>query len=306
MKKKIAKMVSVLLAVALVSIVAIAATGCADAERDRFDRVQAHFTDSADWTVDTIGLPAGATARFMFTAHGGTLEVAAFIWPTTAQATTHVTALTGVATGDQQAHGAGRVSLFTTNEAAMTYIRNVFNEVTPNPLPAAPVLPATPVVGAGTWRVGAGLDIAPGRFLLLQVGNLAGSVVVRTAPGTGTENLVFINNFDNRLFIDLEAGQHVEIARAALWEVDDVAPIDKFAAYWAAGQYLVGVDIHPGVYRFVQVGTIMASVTVRSSPNSLGTTNLVSIQNFENQHIIQLEEGQFVEFARSRMEVVTD
>jgi hypothetical protein len=162
--------------------------------------------------------------------------------------------------------------------------------------------------GAGEWRVGvgAGFDIQPGRFLLLQDGTIGGSVRLATRAGVTThtqEGHLFLINFSNRQYIDLEAGQFVTIARASIWNLDDTPEINQNAASFAEGQYLVGRDIPAGEFRAEQVGTIGGSVRIATSPNVTSHTDAghVSLVNFTGQAFLTLEDGQFVTISRGQL-----
>lgn len=139
MKKKI---ISLLVIVSLMMTAMFALTACDDAEMERWNRSRTHFMDSADWASQTMQTPTnrGATHSFMFTAHGGDIEIIAILFTFTSDATSYANDLRSVPAVTQnnwQVHNSGRVVLFTSNEASMNYVRNVFNDVTPNPMPPA-------------------------------------------------------------------------------------------------------------------------------------------------------------------------
>ena len=137
MKKRI---ISTIVVAAMMVTAVFALVGCVEGETEmeRWNRSRNYFRDSAAWTAVTHDRPTGAQDSFIFAAHNGTLEVMATLFALDSGASAYAAALRGVATATQQVHYSGRVVLFTTNADAMLFIRNVFNDVTPNPLPAAP------------------------------------------------------------------------------------------------------------------------------------------------------------------------
>jgi len=169
--------------------------------------------------------------------------------------------------------------------------------------------PSGAVVGAGEWRVGDGtsFDIQPGRYLLLQTSTVGGSVRLATAPGVTShtqQGHLFLLNFSNRQYIDLEAGQFVTISRAALWVLDATPVIDQNAAYFPAGQYLVGRDIPAGNYRAEQVGNVGGSFRITTNPNAVSHTHQghIILTNFSGQAFVPtLVEGQFITISRGRL-----
>ena len=171
--------------------------------------------------------------------------------------------------------------------------------------------PSLAIVGPGQHRVGIGQAIEPGEYLLIMhAGRSMGSMTVTLSPGASTSSpdFVFIRNFNNRAFVRLEEGQWINISWSDLYRIEDVPPINKYADPWPVGEYLVGQDLHPGLYRLtMESGRSMGSVTIRTIPNARsGQAGFVSINNFQGQRYVDLIEGQYIDFSWSTLTRVLD
>jgi hypothetical protein len=159
------------------------------------------------------------------------------------------------------------------------------------------------LLGEGQHRVGAGLDVEPGEYLLIQTGTLTGSFTVTRTPNAtvGSADFLYIRNFTNRAYVRLNAGEFISITRANLWDTEKVTAIDRNAASWEAGEYLVGTDLNPGEYLLTQVGNVQGNVTIRMSPNAGVSSTGFQIHNFNGQRYVTLQTGMYVEFSRATL-----
>jgi len=167
------------------------------------------------------------------------------------------------------------------------------------------------IVGAGQHRVGEGQVILPGEFLVIQTSGSFGSMTVTRTPdarpGTSSPDFIFIRNFTNRAFVRLDEGDWINLTRASLFRVDDVEAVDMYAESWPEGEYLVGVDIRPGLYRLTQTSGSFGSVIIRTVPNArTSSADFVMIDNFSGQRYVTLRDGMYIEFMRATITRVGD
>ena len=147
MKKK--KLLVTLLIVAMLSLTAFAFVGClgdgdGETEMQRWNRSRLHFTTSTEWTAVQHSRPSAANESFLFSAHGGSAEVLAVLFPTASQAINYEAAFIAVAPSGSATTSSGRVFLGASNTAFLNYVRDIFNNVDP-----APALPEAPPPGSG-------------------------------------------------------------------------------------------------------------------------------------------------------------
>jgi len=317
MKKKLL-VLFVVAALAASTLLAFSACDFGETEMDRFIRVERDLRAVAAWYEESVVMPAGATAAFMFVRDNPLALVQATFFTDETLARNYQAALSvAAAASGMTVHGAGLVVLFTTANA-MDYLRFRFNNpgLTPPPITGGTQPPPTnqppgpqAIRGAGTWTVGVGasFDIAPGRFKILQVGNIDAAISVATVAGSfspSNDGFVFQQIFRNRGYVDLEAGQFIRIDRGAIWTLEDAAAFNIDADYWPEGQFMVGRDIPAGTFRAIPThASIQGAVTVSTAPRT-SVANQVGIHfvPLGGQALFTLAEGQFVDVARARLE----
>lgn len=146
--------------------------------------------------------------------------------------------------------------------------------------------------GSGEYKVGK--DIPAGEYYAKCNGiNLY--VEVSSDSSGDLDSIIYNLNTAGGVYITVEDGEYLEISGGDLYELDKAPDRGADGGYYKEGMYKVGEDIPAGEYN-VESTQDLAYIEV-STDSRHQIEGIVTNDNFENNKIITLEDGQYLTLA---------
>lgn len=143
--------------------------------------------------------------------------------------------------------------------------------------------------GSGEYKVGK--DIPAGEYYVKCDGyNLY--VEVASDSSGNLDSIIYNLNTGGGAYITVEDGEYLEISGGNLYKIDDAPDRGPEGGYYKEGMYKVGEDIPAGEYD-VEASNGLAYIEV-SSDSRHQIEGIVTNDNFENNKIITVEDGQYL------------
>ena len=170
------------------------------------------------------------------------------------------------------------------------------------PVTSAPTSSDAPVVqeyAAGMYKVGT--DIPAGLYVLTAETLFSAYFEVSSDSSGSFDSLLYNENFNGRCYLELKAGQYVELDRCTAIAFDDAEPLTPSDGTISGDWLKVGFDIAPGEYKITAVsGTGYCAVY---SSAVLDFDNLVTNDNFSGSKYITVKAGQYLQLSRCELTV---
>lgn len=149
--------------------------------------------------------------------------------------------------------------------------------------------------GEGEYKVGE--DIPAGEYYIKC--NSINLYVEIASDASGTIDSIIGNlNTEGGVYVTVNEGEYLKVSGGDIYKVED-AEIEPENGYYTEGQYKVGKDIPAGEYTLEAVdGPGYVEITTDSRHT---LENIITNDNFENNKIVSLSDGQYIEFNRAKL-----
>lgn len=158
----------------------------------------------------------------------------------------------------------------------------------------APSSPAVTTYRAGMYKVG--VDIPAGLYVLTAQPDASGYYAV-TSDSTGSfDSILFNENYHGRCYVELEAGQYVQLSRCTAVAFDDAEPLSPVGGTLSGEWLKVGFDIEPGEYKLTATADSAYCAVHSRAESGLGA--IVTNGNFSGSRYITVSAGQYLQISR--------
>ncbi len=146
----------------------------------------------------------------------------------------------------------------------------------------------------GTFRVG--FDIQPGEYKLTADSDRGYYCIYEDLR---QDAIIANDNFDKSTYVELKEGQYILISRCKFADGDSTSESSntdgdgQYNKMYEAGTYKVGTDFDAGTYVLLTDEKGYFSVT-----NDANGDEIVFNDNFTNDAIIEVKEGEYIKFSR--------
>lgn len=145
------------------------------------------------------------------------------------------------------------------------------------------------LLGSGDYKVGD--DLPAGEYYVkCDSSNLY--VEVSSDSSGQIDSIIYNLNTQGGAYITVEDGEYLTISGGNLYELDKAPEIEPENGYYTEGMYKIGEDLPAGEYN-VESSSGMAYIEV-SSDSRHSIDGIVTNDNFENNKIITVQEGQYL------------
>ena len=152
---------------------------------------------------------------------------------------------------------------------------------------------------SGEYKVGT--DIPAGEYYIKCDGSNLYVEIASDSSGS-IESIVGNLNTVGGVYVTVHDGEYLKVEGGKIYELSNKPEVEEDNGYLPEGQYKVGTDIPAGEYT-LEATSDYGYVEVTSDSRHDILNSIVTNDNFENNKIITVSEGQYIMFNDAKLKV---